>query len=111
MIVEQFLDQKSEEIKGLCYPVYDLILSVHPCVSAAWKWNTLVFIFGKKILTYFSIKKGHFHIGFWHKEALTIPIIYRDLKKVGYYLVSEITEELMADIFISVNETIVYYKE
>ncbi len=84
-------------------------MEVHPAIEAAWKWNTLTFVINAKVVGYFSIKQGKFQVGFWQKEVLSSQLIHRDLKMIGYYLLDSLSEEVLADVSISAQETVAHH--
>lgn len=106
MLIERFLEDKSEEIASMAYAVQAVILDTHPAITEAWKWNTLCFMYGKKVVAYFSLKQKKFNVGFWNKSYLSSSLVQKELKQIAYYLVEELTEELLADIAISAEETV-----
>ena len=106
MLIDQFVEDKPEKVVEIAFVLQSLLLATHPGITEAWKWNTLCFMLGKKVIAYFSIKKGKFQIGFWRKELLSSSIVKRDLKMIGYYLIEELSDELLADIAISAEEIV-----
>ena len=106
MYLRQFIEGKSENIALNAQIIYDFLTDNFPLLQADWKWNTLVFNYNHKVALYFGVKQELLKIGFWDKKVISSPIIKRELKLTGYYLIRDITEELLADILISVDETI-----
>jgi len=105
MLIERFLEGKPSAMAEIAYVVESIMLQTHPAIQQVWKWNTLCFQLGTKHIAYFSVKKGKFQVGFWNKKILSSSLIHQDLKFVGYYLVEELSDELLADIAISAEET------
>ena len=57
MLIERFLEDKSPQISEIAYAIESVILTTHPAITQAWKWNTLCFMLGTKVIAYFSIKR------------------------------------------------------
>jgi hypothetical protein len=68
--LEEFYHQQPEPHRGCYLAMRDLVLNLHPDITADWKWNTPFFAFRKKMFCYFwkDKKTDELYIGF-HKST------------------------------------------
>ena len=105
-LLQKFMDEHPNLNYNTCELINSIVKSSHPAIYHEWKWRTLCFSINKKVFAYFSVKKGMLHLGLWGKKNISSSIIKRDLKIIGYYLIQDLTDELLADIAISCEEVI-----
>lgn len=105
-LLEKFIEEHSYLNLNSCQIISSIITETHPAVMQEWKWNTLCFSINKKVFAYFGVKNKHLKLGLWGKNDISSPIIKRDLKLIGYYLIKDLDDTLLADIAISCEEVI-----
>lgn len=105
-LLERFIDEHPHLNQQSCEVIAKVIKETNAAIAMEWKWNTLCFSINSKVFAYFGIEKKKLKLGFWGKDDISSPLIYRDLKLIGYYLVEDLNEELLKDIAFTSEEVI-----
>lgn len=107
-MIERFIE-KYPQIDSTTAEVLDtIIMDLHPAIERQWKWGTLCYAINHKVFAYYGLKGKAIKLGLWNKNVISSTIIHRDLKLMGYYLIENLNDELLADLTISLEECMAY---